>query len=222
MNQISRRAQNRRDKTDRILRAAVQVFAQAGYGGATMDAIADAAGLSKPTLYQYFASKEVLFVAMMKVPGDAMLTAFEGDDTGDHVTQLHRFAMRYAQVVMQPAFLSIARLIIGEAQRFPQVGRAYQAAGPDLVQAALTRYMAATGEKGQLSVSDADLAAQDFWGLILSGPRNQALHHPDDLPSNAEVTRSVHNGLRVFLRAYAQDPQSDLAQLETVLAGDTL
>lgn len=217
MNQMSRRAQNRQDKEQRILRAAQMVFADAGFGGATMDAIAQAAGLSKPTLYQYFDGKDDLFVAMMKGPGDAMRTAIENTPDGDMVAQLHVFATRYAQTVMAPEFLSIARLIIGEAQRFPQIGQAYQAAGPDMVLDALTGFMAAQDKAGRLTAPEPDLAAQDFWGLILSGPRNQALHRPDKLPDADQITRSVHNGLRVFLRAYACDPDTDLQRLEAVL-----
>ena len=217
MNQISRRAQNRQDKQRRILRAAVQVFAEQGFGGATMDQIAQVAGLSKPTLYQYFSGKEALFVAMMKGSGDAMLMTFENDTGADLVAQLYTFATRYAQTVMQPEMLSIARLIIGEAQRFPEVGKAYQAAGPDMVQAALTAFMERQGVTGRLRVPDPDLAAQDFWGLILSGPRNQALHRPDDLPGDTQIRRSVENGLKVFLRAYAADPDGALESLETLL-----
>jgi methylphosphotriester-DNA--protein-cysteine methyltransferase len=60
----------------RILDAALKVFAEAGYSGATMDAVAAEAGITKPTLYQYFASKEALFQAMMLGHRDRMLVAF--------------------------------------------------------------------------------------------------------------------------------------------------
>ena len=63
---------------------------------------------------------------------------------------------------------------------------------------------------------DAELAAQDLWGLILSAPRNKALHEPDVTITEAALKRSIDNGLRVFLRAYSTNPASDLAQLETL------
>lgn len=49
-----------KEKTKKILDAALQVFSQFGYRGATLDQIADQAGLSKPNLLYYFASKEEL------------------------------------------------------------------------------------------------------------------------------------------------------------------
>ena len=49
----------------RILVAALSVFAAEGYSGTSMDAIAAKASVSKPTLYQYFGTKEQLFTEIM-------------------------------------------------------------------------------------------------------------------------------------------------------------
>jgi TetR/AcrR family transcriptional regulator len=48
-----------------ILSAAERVFARAGFGGATMAAIAEASGLPKANLHYYFGSKEVLYRAVL-------------------------------------------------------------------------------------------------------------------------------------------------------------
>ena len=170
MKQMSRREQNRMERHKRILRAAVSVFAQSGYSGASMDEIATTAQITKPTLYQYFPSKEALFQAMMTAPRDAMLLAFDDADGNDLVDQLLQFAWSYAKTVMDPEFLSLARLIIGEAHRFPDVGRAYQKSGPDKVLQGLMAFMTNQRTNGRLKFDDAELAAQDFWGLILSAP----------------------------------------------------
>ena len=213
MNQIPRRAQNRIAKEASILAAALKVFAQQGYSGTSMDGIAAEAGLTKPTLYQYFDSKEDLFTAMMLQKRDDMLIAFEQPSAGDMVAQLHAFAWRYANTVMRPDLLALARLIIGEVQRFPEIGRAYQASGPDQVLHGVIAYLQSRRAAGQLEFDDAELAAQDLWGLILSAPRTQALYMPDNQPSHSAIARSIHNGLRVFLRAYSTHPAHDLAAL---------
>ncbi|HSI60454.1 MAG TPA: TetR/AcrR family transcriptional regulator [Ideonella sp.] len=49
-----------------ILRAAEQVFARAGYGGATMNEIAERAGLPKANLHYYFGSKQALYSAVLR------------------------------------------------------------------------------------------------------------------------------------------------------------
>ena len=218
MTALPRRERNRLAKEKRILEAAQTIFASAGYSGATMDAVAAAAGLTKPTLYQYYASKEALFGAMMSARRDDMLVAFESDDAASMVAQLHRFAWAYADTVMRPDLLSLARLIISEAQRFPEIGQTYQASGPDRVLAGMMEFLGAQRDAGRLAFDDNELAAQDLWGLILSAPRTRALYQPDNPPKRDELARYVENGLKVFLRAYSTDPENDLEALEAEIA----
>ena len=216
MTALSRREQNRIDRERRILDAGLKVFAEQGYSGTTMDAVATASGLSKPTLYQYFDSKEALFQAMMLGKRDQMLTVFDHPSPLGMVADLHGFAWTYADTVMRPEMLSLARLIIGEVQRFPEIGRAYQASGPDQLLRGIMAYLTAQHAAGRLIFDDAELAAQDLWGLILSAPRTQALYLPDAQPTRAQLGRYITNGLRVFLRAYSTDPTTDLEQLEAL------
>ena len=56
-----KRTDTRRENERVILQAAEKVFAEAGYGGATMQLIADMAGLPKANLHYYFATKEDLY-----------------------------------------------------------------------------------------------------------------------------------------------------------------
>ena len=56
-----------------ILDVAGQVFARAGYESAAMDEIADLAGVSKPMLYQYFGSKQGLYLAYIERAGGELL-----------------------------------------------------------------------------------------------------------------------------------------------------
>lgn len=56
-----RRTDIRRENERAILEAAEKVFAEAGFGGATMQLIADMAGLPKANLHYYFATKEDLY-----------------------------------------------------------------------------------------------------------------------------------------------------------------
>lgn len=217
----SRREQNRLDRTRRILDGALKVFAEAGYSGTTMDAVAAAAGLSKPTLYQYFPSKDELFQAMMLGLRDRMMAVFDHPSPDGMVHDLHAFAWDYADAVMQPEMLSLARLIIGEVQRFPEIGRAYQASGPDRLLAGIMAYLETQRATGRLAFDDAELAAQDYWGLILSAPRTQALYQPDAVPDRRDLARYVTNGLRVFLRAYSTAPADDLLQLEALASART-
>ncbi len=216
MTTLPPRTLNRLAKERRIMEAALKVFADQGYSGTSMDAIAALAGVSKPTLYQYFGAKEQLFAAIMVAQRDSMLGAFEEPDGLGLVPELWAFSWHYADTILRPDFLSLARLIIGEAQRFPEIGRAYQAAGPERVLNGMMDYLNAKRAEGSLSFDDAELAAEDLWGLILSAPRNRALHDPANLATRADLHRFITNGLRVFLKAYSTNPAKDLAQLNAL------
>jgi len=222
MTALSRRQQNKIERERRILEAALKVFSEMGYSGANMDAVALEAGLSKPTLYQYFQSKEALFSAMMLGERDQMLAVFEHPSDRGMVADLLEFSWDYADTVLRPDLLSLARLIIGEVQRFPEIGRAYQEVGPDRLLRGIMDYLEGQRRAGRLAFDDAELAAQDLWGLILSAPRTQALYMPDRSPSRAEIARYLKNGLRVFLKAYSTRPETDLAELARLIGAHSL
>lgn len=214
MTALSRREQNRMTRRGQILDAALQVFAEQGFSGASMEAVARASGLTKPTLYQYFPTKEVLFAAVLAARRDTMLLAIDRADPDRMVAQIHTFAWRYAETVLRPDLLALARLIVGEAQRFPDIGRAYQSGGPDQLLQGMMEYLEAQRGFGRLRFEDAELAAQDLWGMILSAPRNRALHDPDWTPDRATLARYVDHGLRNFLRLYSTRADQDLTRLQ--------
>jgi len=82
-------------------------------------------------------------------------------------------------------------------------------------------YLTAKRAEGRLSFDDAELAAEDLWGLILSAPRNRVLHDANALPSRADLHRFITNGLRVFLKAYSTNPAADLADLTALASGQS-
>jgi len=214
---LSRREQNRIEKRQRALDAALTIFSKKGYPAATMDTIAAEAGLTKPTLYQYFQGKDELFREMMLAPRKEMMMAFDPSTRDCHITQLWEFSWLYAKVVMKPEFLALARLVIGGAQQDPELGKAYQASGPDHVLTGLAAFMARQSKLGKLEIEDAELAAEDFWGLILSAPRNRALHVPDAYKHMDQLEKYINNGIRVFIKAYSSQVKADLTRLDTLI-----
>lgn len=62
-------------RREQILDVAIEVFGRAGYYGASMNDIAEAAGVTKPVLYQHFDSKSDLYAALLEEVGDRMLAA---------------------------------------------------------------------------------------------------------------------------------------------------
>jgi AcrR family transcriptional regulator len=68
-----RRRLSKDERRTRILDAAAQVFADRGYEAATLDEIAEAAGISKPVIYDHFPSKKELHISLIESHGNALL-----------------------------------------------------------------------------------------------------------------------------------------------------
>ena len=78
-----------------ILDAALEVFAQHGFRGATLDMIAAQAGLSKPNLLYYFPSKEAIHVTLLSQLMDTWLDPLRDlDADGDPIAELRAYARR--------------------------------------------------------------------------------------------------------------------------------
>jgi AcrR family transcriptional regulator len=71
----------RAEREDEMLRAAGDAFARFGFHDASMDAIAQAAGISKPMLYNYFGSKQGLYAAYIERSGRALLQTMRAADS---------------------------------------------------------------------------------------------------------------------------------------------
>ena len=91
------RAQTRiqREKQEVILEAALDVFSREGFRGATIDQIAEAAGMSKPNLLYYFPRKEEIYKRLMTEMLDIWLAPLrEIDSVGDPVSELRSYIRR--------------------------------------------------------------------------------------------------------------------------------
>lgn len=82
---------------DRILDAALEVFSEKGFHSATVDEIADRAGLGKGTLYRYFANKETLFHELVRIRLEELekkvWSVFDGQD--DVLTMITKYLQIY-------------------------------------------------------------------------------------------------------------------------------
>ncbi|MGH2350566.1 MAG: TetR/AcrR family transcriptional regulator C-terminal domain-containing protein, partial [Chloroflexota bacterium] len=124
-------------------------------------------------------------------------------NTVDLPQDLRKLARRYLAAVMQPQVLQLRRLMIGEANRFPQLGRDYYERGPERVMAALAAAFDALAHRGLLRLDDPLLAAKHFAFLILSIPLDRALVCGDaDQPTPAGLDALADAGVEVFLAAY--------------------
>jgi TetR/AcrR family transcriptional regulator len=90
-----RRTRIQTEKRDVILEAALDVFSMHGFRGATIDMIAEAAGMSKPNLLYYFRSKEDIHETLIeRLLATWLAPLRELDDVGDPISELRSYIRR--------------------------------------------------------------------------------------------------------------------------------
>lgn len=193
-------------KRDAILSAARELFLRKGYAGASMDEVAAAAGVSKQTIYKQFSDKDLLFAAVLTA--DIEETAGHTSDLVDALANaqdvtaaLRAFARQHVIEVMAPHLIRWRRLVIAEADRFPELARTWYESGPAKAHATLADRFALLAERRVLRVPDPLLAAEQFNWLVLSIPLNRVLFGLEP-PGRKELQRYADEAVRVFLAAY--------------------
>ena len=158
------------DKRAQILEAAFEEFSAKGFKGATIKSIARAASLQSPALiYWYFPDKEALFreVLETRIPVLRAVRNPAGllDLPPDEV--LPSIGERYLSTFDNKATQGMARLLVGEAMRRPEVAEVFGNAVIQRVLGFLKSYMSRQVELGRLRPHDVRASARAFIGMLI-------------------------------------------------------
>ena len=195
------------DKRRQILDGALQVFTSRGFDAASMSDIAAAANVSKGTLYVYFEDKEHLFVDLIQRERETQKRgAIEAlNEDSDPVRALSKFGFCIVRVINDELAVSAHRVVIGVAERMPDLGREFYENGPMLGSRLIARYLDRMVAEGKLAIDDTYLAAVQFLDLCqstLTRPRLfNAVRTP---PSDEEINRVVGEAIAMFMARYGR------------------
>lgn len=192
--------------------AASRVFLARGYDAATMEQVAEEAGVTKKTLYNHFGGKDELFEASVAALCDALLQDLphgarhsgddSGDDSGDLKKNLEHFCETFLRTLAVPPGLEFYRLAFSVSPRFPKLGRAVYKAGPQRINRTLASYLDQQVAAGRLKISDTQQAAQQLIGMMTSRAQLALLGEPMS-PTSTESRAYVRSAVSAFCRAYA-------------------
>lgn len=200
-----RREVRREERREAILDVAERSFFEHGYAGTTMSAIASRLGGSKGTLWSYFPSKDLLFAAVLdratRLFREEMAVTLNPD--GKVPEAIGKFAERFIAKTTSDEAIALQRLVVGEAGRFPEVGRIYYERGPGPTLQLLAGYLAGAMERGVLRQEDPLLAAQNLLALCNAPWHQRRLTGVAGQPSPQVIAGDSRTVARLFLGAYA-------------------
>ncbi len=192
--------------------AAVRIFIAHGYAATTMGAIASAAGMSKKTLYQLFASKLALFDAVLADRIFAVVAPerpHTGDPSGcdqpnrDPEAQLTQLLLEIANVLLQPERTGLIRLIVADGQAFPELMTAFERLRVQNNLNVVEAWLEQQQEAGVLQVGNVSEAARFLFGMTIAEPTLLALLNAPRPADELTAEQRIRTAVRIFLRGIA-------------------
>ncbi|MFC4562174.1 TetR/AcrR family transcriptional regulator [Nocardiopsis mangrovi] len=196
-------------KRESIISAATELFLDRGYDGTSLARIAEAAAVSKSTLFKQFPTKAALFEAIVteswqRDAGDAVARP----QTGDLRAGLRSIGHRYADLIGRPGMTALFRIVIAELPRFPELGRMQFQLGKLPYFASVQHYLESEHEAGNADVPDAESAANQFLGMIANYVLWPRMLLTDWNPASPDTRYAVEQAVQTMLARYASDPSA--------------
>lgn len=194
------------DKRQAVFEAAKRLFLAHGFDGASMEAIAAEAGVSKLTVYSHYGDKEALFTATVRAKCEDMLpaTLFRARPRAGLSTQLISIARAFFSLATSPDAIALHRLMSARAtgdERLPQM---FWEAGPQRVQEGFAQFLQTRVAAGQLDIDDTRLAASQFFCLLKGEAHAKMACGCAVKLDRRQVDAHIRATVKMFLRAYAQ------------------
>lgn len=193
-------------KFSQVVEGAKNIFLRDGYAGASVDEIAQAAAVSKATLYSYFPDKKLMFDEAIGTElrrlGEITPIKISSDTTAEQAIPL--IARQIAVWLVTPANVHMYRIHVAEAGRFAGLAADYRATVRRLLVDELRPHLDRWVAGGELQIEDSVVAAEQLVCLAGTGLMDAALLGKRDPVTEPELARNADLAARVFLRAYTR------------------
>jgi AcrR family transcriptional regulator len=196
----ARKAATRREE---ILAAATELFLNEGYGATSINKIILRAGGSKATIYAHFHDKEQLFGAVV----DSIV-----DEAGDFIGAveiespdlregLSAIGARLIEIAASPRHVALARLVIAESGRFPEIGRIYFERTPQRITALLADLIRSRVPSSKRALATPRELADLFSGMLLHHLLFARLCAGAEFPAPAKMKRMARQAAEIIAAA---------------------
>ena len=189
-------------RPNEILNAALTVFAERGYRNTRLEHVGVAAGVTKGTIYHYFATKEELLLRAIEHRREEAFGRIDEllrDKTAPVSTRLRLLVRRWFASITPERLAVVTLLVQGIAHEAPEAHRQWLAGGPTAAAKVIATLVREGQSRGEFRPdADGDVAAR----LLVSGLLQQTVwqQYADDVPDLAVAQeRLVDSALELFL-----------------------
>lgn len=187
---------------ERIIEGAAELFRTHGYD-VSMEMIAQAAGVSKQSLYNHFGSKEELFKSIISLRSEALRAPLlETGGDRDSRDVLMDFARQYHALALSVRGTGFMRTIISATQRFPEIGADFFDVGPRKTLDLLAAWIGRQQQMGLLATPNHRLAAEHFLSLLLGYTQLKGLLGLENELADIDTDERVTFCVDLFMRAF--------------------
>lgn len=194
----------------RVIDSASQHFLQYGFAATSMEAVAAMAGVSKMTIYQYFASKEALFECCVAERTDLIFSILKSDSSDlqplPHPTVvLEQVAVQFVALMRDDQVIGMHQLLIASAKQHPSLCQIFFNQGPRRLGTQLSIYFQNLADEKRIALTSAEQTADHFLSLLLGSLHLRSLLGLQK-PTASEDAQLIEDSLAAFFRAYPIDP----------------
>lgn len=197
-----RETRNASTRREAILEAARNIFLRESYTGASMESVAQEAGVSKQTIYNHFANKDELFRALVL----DICSQF-----GTTLSELSRYVEQppervlavFGDVVLKKMsctdIMRLHRLLQLEGRNHPSLAETFYKLGPDSIARWLTDYLETKVQSGEMQIADPRIAAEQFVTMLMGHLRLRHLLGFTAAPDKQQRASYVASAVTIFL-----------------------
>lgn len=189
-----------REKQDRIVRKAMQLFLDRGYDLVSINDIINAVGGSKATIYSHFGNKVGLLKAVIETICADVTIGIDIDAEGSVEDQLRRIATSFLTGVLTERGLKVHRMMATIGRRHPEGGRMFYEFGPAEAYSIIAQWMTRQQAAGIID-PDADplSLAVRFHDMILGDLQMSWLTGRRETITKGDIEKRVNDAVPWFL-----------------------
>jgi TetR/AcrR family transcriptional regulator, mexJK operon transcriptional repressor len=183
----------------RLLDVATRLFMERGFDGTSIDTVAEAAGVSKPTVYARYQDKRDLFAAVLRgrvlkwlAPVSAAAEAEAIETSPKSIkTTLHELSRHMVAYTLAPEAGALHRILSAQAVQFPELAKLAMEEGWLRAVRGVSSILRQSAARGHIKVDDPELAADMFLNLVLGHSRRLMLYGLATDPKTEERHRKA-------------------------------